>query len=193
MNGLITYWNFEKRFERKRTARFSWSKIVQRLCTLTQSDWHWRSNWWSSSTDVPTSNWHFSTVWLTNRILNAGHITQLLFATCIEGGIHDLQVLEYQPSVTSKVIFHNFIPLILIKYWNISPDVTYGWYFWTWQSWMPHSMPMASSNWVGTLSTDCNFMQQYHLVENQKCCTTFRSPSNKILLLAVAIFYLQIQ
>ena len=31
--------------------------------------------------------------------------TQLLFATGIEGGIHDHQVLKYQPSLTSRVIF----------------------------------------------------------------------------------------
>ena len=31
--------------------------------------------------------------------------TQLLFATGIEGGIHDRQVLKYQPSVTSRLIF----------------------------------------------------------------------------------------
>ena len=36
-----------------------------------------------------------------------GHIgrNQLLFATGIERGIHDCQVLKYQPSVTSSVIF----------------------------------------------------------------------------------------
>ena len=42
--------------------------------------------------------------------------TQLLFATSIEGGIPDSQVLKYQPSVTSRVIFHHLIPLIIIKY-----------------------------------------------------------------------------
>ena len=42
--------------------------------------------------------------------------TQLLFATGIEGGIHDRQVLKYQPSVTSRVIFHHLIPLIIIEY-----------------------------------------------------------------------------
>ena len=42
--------------------------------------------------------------------------TQLLFATGIEHGIHDCQVLKYQPSVTSRVIFHHLIPLIIIEY-----------------------------------------------------------------------------
>ena len=42
--------------------------------------------------------------------------TQLLFATGIERGIHDCQILKYQPSVTSRVIFHHLIPLINIEY-----------------------------------------------------------------------------
>ena len=48
----------------------------------------------------------------------SGHIrrTQLLFATGIERGIHDRQVLKYQPSVTSRVIFHHLIPLMIIEY-----------------------------------------------------------------------------
>ena len=33
--------------------------------------------------------------------------TQLLNATGIEGGIHDRQVLKYQPSVTSRLTFQN--------------------------------------------------------------------------------------
>ena len=41
--------------------------------------------------------------------------TQLLFATGIEHGNHDRQVLKYQPLVTSKVIFHHLIPLIIIE------------------------------------------------------------------------------
>ena len=31
--------------------------------------------------------------------------TQLLFATGIEGGIHDRQVLKYKPSVTFRLMF----------------------------------------------------------------------------------------
>ena len=42
--------------------------------------------------------------------------TQLLFATGIEHGIHDCQVLEHQPPVTSRVIFHHLIPLMIIEY-----------------------------------------------------------------------------
>ena len=42
--------------------------------------------------------------------------TQSLFATGIEGGIHDRQVLKYKPSVTSRVIFYHLIPLIIIEY-----------------------------------------------------------------------------
>ena len=42
--------------------------------------------------------------------------TRLLNATGIEGGIHNPQVLKYQPSVTSRVIFYHLIPLIIIKY-----------------------------------------------------------------------------
>ena len=74
--------------------------------------------------------------------------TQLLFATGIEGGIHDRQILKYQSSVTSRVIFHDCIPLVIIKYWIISLDVTDGWYFRAWRLWMPPSMPEAKSNWV---------------------------------------------
>jgi len=43
-------------------------------------------------------------------------LTQLLFATGIEGGIQDLQVLEYQPLVTYRLIYHHLIPLIIIEY-----------------------------------------------------------------------------
>ena len=42
-----------------------------------------------------------------NEIGSECHIkrTQLLFATGIERGIHDRQVLKYQPLVTSRLIF----------------------------------------------------------------------------------------
>ena len=59
-------------------------------------------------------------------IENHNRPTQLLNATGIEGGIHDCQFLIYQPSVTSRVIFHHLIPLIIIKYQYISLDVTDG-------------------------------------------------------------------
>ena len=42
--------------------------------------------------------------------------TQLLFATGIDRGIHNRQVLKYQPSVTSRVIFHHLIQIITIEY-----------------------------------------------------------------------------
>ena len=41
---------------------------------------------------------------------------QSLFATGIERGIQDHQVLKYQPSVTPRVIFYHLIPSIIIKY-----------------------------------------------------------------------------
>ena len=53
-------------------------------------------------------------------IVNLTYIgrTQLLFATGIECGIHERQVLKYQSSVTSIsiVMFHHLIPLIIIEY-----------------------------------------------------------------------------
>ena len=52
--------------------------------------------------------------------------TRLLFATGIEHGIHNRQVLKYRPSVTSRLIFHHLIPSMIIKYQNISLDVTDG-------------------------------------------------------------------
>ena len=52
--------------------------------------------------------------------------TQLLFATGIEGCIHDRQVLKYQPSVASRVIFHHLMPLLIIIHQNISLDITDG-------------------------------------------------------------------
>ena len=41
------------------------------------------------------------------KMVDSVHIrcTQLLFATGIEGGIHDCQVQKYQPYVTSRLIF----------------------------------------------------------------------------------------
>ena len=53
-------------------------------------------------------------IYLVNVSLNRH--TQLFFATGIEGGIHHRQVLKYQPPVTSRVIFHHLIPLMIIKY-----------------------------------------------------------------------------
>ena len=40
--------------------------------------------------------------WFNSPIIHIGR-TQLLFATGIERGIHERQVLKYQPSVTSRV------------------------------------------------------------------------------------------
>ena len=42
--------------------------------------------------------------------------TQLLNATFKDMDIDDRQILKYQPSVTSRVMFHHLIPLIMIKY-----------------------------------------------------------------------------
>ena len=50
--------------------------------------------------------------------------THLLSANGIEGGIHDSQVLKYQPSVTSSLIFQYLININGIKWWNITLDVT---------------------------------------------------------------------
>ena len=36
------------------------------------------------------------------------------------------QVLKYQSSVISRLIFHHLIPLMIFEYQNISLDVTYG-------------------------------------------------------------------
>ena len=72
--------------------------------------------------------------------------TQLLNATGKNMDIDDNQALRHQPSVASRGIFHHLIPFVIIRYWNISLDVTNGWYFRTWWSWMPHSMPVAKSN-----------------------------------------------
>ena len=76
---------------------------------------------------------------------------QLLNAIGIEGGIHDREVLKYEPSVTFRLIFHYLMSIYVIKWWNITLDVSDGWYFRTWQSWMPCSMPVALSSWVGLL------------------------------------------
>ena len=76
-------------------------------------------------------------------------------------GIHDCQVLKYQPSVTSGLIFQYSMIINGIKIWNIALDVTNGWYFRTWQSCMPPSMlvalstmPVALSDWVGLLTSN---------------------------------------
>ena len=42
--------------------------------------------------------------------------TQLLFANGIEGGIQDRQVMKYQPSVKSIMIFHHLIQLVIIEF-----------------------------------------------------------------------------
>ena len=41
--------------------------------------------------------------------------SQLLNATFKDEAIDDRQILKYQPSVTSRVIFHHLIPLMVIK------------------------------------------------------------------------------
>ena len=78
--------------------------------------------------------------------------TQLVFATGIERGIQDRQILKYQPLVTCRLIFQYSMFINGIKWWNITLDVTDGWYFRIWQSWMPRSMPVAKSNWVCLLT-----------------------------------------
>ena len=78
--------------------------------------------------------------------------TQLLFTTGIERGIHDRQVLKYQPLVTSRLMFQYSMIIDRIRWWNITLDATNGWHFRTWRSWMPRSMPVAKSNWVRLLN-----------------------------------------
>ena len=83
---------------------------------------------------------------------------QLFFATGIECGIHDLQVLKYQPLVKSRLIFQYSMIINGIKWFK--SDVTDGWYFRTWRSSMSTSLPEALSNWEGLLwwslsSGDC--------------------------------------
>ena len=94
--------------------------------------------------------------------------TQLLFATGIECAIDNCQVLKYQLSVTSRVIFHHFISLIIIKYWNISLDVTDGWYFRIWRVSMSPYLNVAFSNWVGPM---CDYMKRKvwkHQIQNME-------------------------
>ena len=78
--------------------------------------------------------------------------TQLLNAIGIEGGIHNRQVLKYQPSVTSRLIFQYLIIINGIKWWNITLDVTDGWYFRIWPSSTSTSLNVAFSNWVRPMS-----------------------------------------
>ena len=46
-------------------------------------------------------------------------------STClyIQGGIHDRQVLKYQPSITSRLMFQYLMIIYGIKWWNITLDV----------------------------------------------------------------------
>jgi len=50
-------------------------------------------------------------------VISMVHIkpTHLLDAIGIEGGIHDRQVLKYQPSVTSRLMFHYLMIIYGIK------------------------------------------------------------------------------
>ena len=69
-------------------------------------------------------------------------ILKYLNYNSIDGDIDDRQVWIYQPTVTSRVIFHHLDQLIIIKYWNISLDVTDGWYFRIWHvSMSPYLSP----------------------------------------------------
>ena len=52
--------------------------------------------------------------------------TQLLNATFKDVDIDDCQVLKYQPSVTSRLIFHHLIIINGKKLRNVSLDVTDG-------------------------------------------------------------------
>ena len=52
--------------------------------------------------------------------------TQLLFTTGIERGIHDRQVLKYQPLVTSRLIFQYSIIQMESNDQNITLDVSDG-------------------------------------------------------------------
>ena len=52
--------------------------------------------------------------------------TQLLNTTGMKGGIHDRQVLKYQSSVTSRLIFQYLTNINGIKWHNITLNVTDG-------------------------------------------------------------------
>ena len=93
---------------------------------------------------------------------NGNRGTQFLFAIGIEHGIHDCQVLKYQPLVTSRLIFQCSM-IINGIYGNIILDITDGWCFRTWRSWMPHSMPVAKSNWVRPI---LNFLSTTNIAVN---------------------------
>ena len=60
-------------------------------------------------TNVNEDAYCFATAWQQNGR------TQLLFATGIEGGIHDRQVLKHQPSVTSRLMFQYLMIIYGIK------------------------------------------------------------------------------
>ena len=114
-------------------------------------------NWAKAS--VQPKNVHLSFVlqyysgsYMCNYCKTINKRNQLLFATGIERGIHNHRVLKYQPFVTSRLIFQYSMFNNGIKWWNITLDVTAGWYFRSWQSWMPRSMPVVKSNWVRLIS-----------------------------------------
>ena len=75
---------------------------------------------------IPTTLLIFFNFKILSQVNCFGYIgpTQLLNATFKDVNIDNYQVLKYQPSVTSRVIFHHLIPLMMIKYWNIRLDVT---------------------------------------------------------------------
>ena len=79
--------------------------------------------------------------------------TQILFSTGIERFKITKNSWLSSPEIsTINDVFHHLIPLMIIRYQNISLDVTDGWNFSTWQLWMPPSIPVPLSNWVGLLS-----------------------------------------
>ena len=94
-----------------------------------------RSLDWNMCRGKKIQNHHFKSYRLCNN-----KFTHLLFAAGIEYGIHDHQVLKYQPLVTPRLIFQYSIIINGIKWWNITLDVTDGWYFKTWGSRMPRSI-----------------------------------------------------
>ena len=98
---------------------------------------------------------------------------QLLNANGIEGGIHECLVLKYQPSVTYRLIFQYLMIFHGIKWWYITLDVTNGWFFRIWWSWLPPSMPVAKSNWVRPLGLSITYQ---NVVISNACHSKCLSP-----------------
>ena len=71
-------------------------------------------------------------------------------------------------------MFQYLLIIYNIKWRNITLDVTNGWYFRTWRSWVPSIMQVAKSNWVCLLFSLCSIpLEDFEMHRSAEADTSY--------------------